>query len=133
MKATSDEELLPLPLRKTTTSSIPRYVRVNQLKSDWKEVEKLILSHSLGKVQKDEHVSSLFLLPPQTDLHQHEFVKEGKIILQDKASCFPAFVLMQKGKHWGDAIDACAAPGNKTSHLASIMVRFSHCSAPLAS
>lgn len=39
--------------------------------------------------------------------------------LQDKASCFPAHVCQAtKGAH---AIDACAAPGNKTSHLSALM------------
>jgi 16S rRNA C967 or C1407 C5-methylase (RsmB/RsmF family) len=40
----------------------------------------------------------------------------GYLIIQDKASCFPAQILCN---HWlsGDIIDACAAPGNKTSQL----------------
>jgi putative methyltransferase len=38
---------------------------------------------------------------------------------KDKASCFPAHVCQApKGVH---AIDACAAPGNKTSHLSALM------------
>lgn len=39
--------------------------------------------------------------------------------LQDKASCFPAHVCNPpKGAH---IIDACAAPGNKTSHLSALV------------
>lgn len=54
----------------------------------------------------------------------------GNIILQDKASCFPAHLLLnskpklesrKKSIIYGDALDACAAPGNKTTHLASIL------------
>ena len=41
------------------------------------------------------------------------------LIAQDKPSCFPAFVLQPRKKAW--VIDACAAPGNKTTHLAQLM------------
>ncbi len=36
-----------------------------------------------------------------------------------QASCLPAYLLHPKSK--STVIDACAAPGNKTTHLASIM------------
>jgi len=46
----------------------------------------------------------------------------GKIILQDKASCFPASVLAQDIRQdCGAVIDATAAPGNKSSHLSALM------------
>lgn len=45
----------------------------------------------------------------------------GKIILQDKASCFPAHVLAPPARDDAVVIDATAAPGNKTSHLCAIM------------
>lgn len=56
--------------------------------------------------------------------------KSGNIILQDKASCFPAHLLLNAKpifqrdgrKSIGDVLDACAAPGNKTSHAASILI-----------
>ncbi|KAG1447419.1 hypothetical protein G6F56_009268 [Rhizopus delemar] len=55
----------------------------------------------------------------RTDFHDHALYKSGQIILQDKASCFPAHVCHPpQGVH---AIDACAAPGNKTSHLSALM------------
>ena len=53
------------------------------------------------------------------DFHDSELYKDGSLILQDKASCFPAHVLKPTpGAH---CIDACAAPGNKTSHLAAML------------
>ena len=47
-------------------------------------------------------------------------MKDGCLIIQDKASCFPSQLLMDAWSG-GDTIDACAAPGNKTSHAAMIM------------
>ena len=41
------------------------------------------------------------------------------LLAQDKPSCFPAFILNPPEK--SVCIDACAAPGNKTTHLATIM------------
>lgn len=47
-------------------------------------------------------------------------VMEGQLILQSKASCMPAHV-MQPEAGW-TIIDACAAPGNKTTHLAAMLM-----------
>jgi 16S rRNA C967 or C1407 C5-methylase (RsmB/RsmF family) len=45
-------------------------------------------------------------------------VTSGHLILQDKASCFPAAILAPE-PGWS-LIDCAAAPGNKTSHLAAV-------------
>jgi putative methyltransferase len=68
---------------------------------------------------KDSLLNDLFILPASADLHEDFFYKEGLIIIQDKASCFPAHVL--RPPIGSSVIDACAAPGNKTSHLAAFM------------
>jgi len=44
----------------------------------------------------------------------------GELIIQDKASCFPAYLLDPKPED-ESVIDACAAPGNKTTHLAALL------------
>ncbi|CAN0067407.1 unnamed protein product, partial [Ectocarpus sp. 13 AM-2016] len=86
-------------------------------------------------VQVDGVVPSLLVLPPGTDLHDHAMVKDGSLVLQDKSSCFSAEALLGQeacaaadatrgaGTEWrgGDVIDACAAPGNKTMHAASLL------------
>ncbi|KAF9680974.1 hypothetical protein SADUNF_Sadunf06G0177300 [Salix dunnii] len=95
----------------------PCYVRVNTLKLD---VDSAL--HELGKqfkVQKDDMIPHLLVLPPHTDLHNHFLVLNGSIFVQGKASSMVAAVLDPK-PGW-EVLDACSAPGNKTVHLAAIM------------
>ncbi|CAK7239417.1 MAG: hypothetical protein STHCBS139747_000847 [Sporothrix thermara] len=84
------------------------------------------------RIYIDEHVPNLVAVPlvtvassssvVATDLTRCEAYKRGAIIFQDKASCFPAYLLDPAAvPGGGDIIDACAAPGNKTSHLAAIL------------
>lgn len=68
----------------------------------------------------DKHIPNLLALPPATDLSKTPAYLNGQIILQDKASCFPAYLLNPKLED-GDCLDACAAPGNKTTHLSAIL------------
>jgi putative methyltransferase len=70
---------------------------------------------------RDEHIPDLLLFPPQCQFHDDPSYKTGKIILQDKASCFPAIVLSPPAEDDSVVIDATAAPGNKTSHLSMLM------------
>lgn len=68
----------------------------------------------------DKHIPNLIAIPPHIELTSSKAYKEGKLILQDKASCFPAYLLDPKPGD-GDIVDACAAPGNKTTHLAAVL------------
>ena len=115
----------------------PRWVRVNSIKSDLHEqlrttfagytiMESLeeLLTHPPSSAEKpihiDKHIPNLLALPPATDLSKTPAYLNGQIIIQDKASCFPAYLLHPTLED-GDCLDACAAPGNKTTHLAAIL------------
>ncbi|KAK5664278.1 hypothetical protein OQA88_496 [Cercophora sp. LCS_1] len=116
-------------------STHPRWVRVNTLKSSvdgeletlWKGWEVVA---SVGEVMNakrgerklclDGNVEGLVALPPGSDVTRSESYREGRVILQDKASCFPAVLLDPRGE-MGEVVDATAAPGNKTTHLAAIL------------
>ena len=110
----------------------PRWVRVNAVRTsleraqstffaDFTKVSSLKeLSTAPKGLYVDEHIPSLVAIHPGIDLSKHAAYHAGEIIFQDKASCFPAYLLDPQPKD-GQVIDACAAPGNKTTHLAAIL------------
>ncbi|KAG1662267.1 hypothetical protein FOA52_002156 [Chlamydomonas sp. UWO 241] len=70
-------------------------------------------------VRVDKLLPDLLAFPPGTDLHDHPLVTEGVLILQSKASCMPAHALAPCAG-W-TVLDCCAAPGNKTTHVAALL------------
>ena len=112
---------------KTKGTTIPRYVRINTLVADRDEVLEAIKAKA-DKVYMDPHVPDLLVLDhtPESRALLQDLVISQKVILQDKSSCFSALCIVHgfedgpKGKKF-DYLDACAAPGNKTSHLASLV------------
>ncbi len=68
----------------------------------------------------DNHVPDLVAISRNINITETSAYQNGEIILQDKASCFPA-LLLDVASIDGDIIDACAAPGNKTTHLAALL------------
>jgi len=118
----------------------PRWVRINTLKTTLEDQLETTFSNldrmmSVNDVRKrgvkglyiDEHVPNLVAVSPSVDLSKSDAYKNGDIIFQDKASCFPAYLLDPLPQD-GDIIDSCAAPGNKTTHIAAILL--SHSSEP---
>lgn len=109
-----------------------RWIRINTVLSNVEEFEKTPLISRLkpidkivggtilpGQIYKDIHVPHLYGIHPREKLANCELYKQGKIIIQDRASCFPATILNpQPGQK---LIDCCSAPGNKTTHLASFV------------
>lgn len=113
----------------------PRWVRINslrtsleeQLNSTFAEYQRAanladVTSQQTSRMSywPDDHIPDLIAVSPKSDITATKAYKEGKIILQDKASCLPAYLLDTPSLH-GDTIDACAAPGNKTTHLAALV------------
>lgn len=71
--------------------------------------------------KQDDHIPDLLAFHPSVRFIEDPLYLSGKIILQDKASCFPAHILAPPARNDAVVIDATAAPGNKTSHLCAIM------------
>ncbi|XP_059189362.1 probable 28S rRNA (cytosine-C(5))-methyltransferase [Centropristis striata] len=134
-KVSKNEDLLPVSVQQLGGVRLPRYVRVNTVKTTVEDTVDYLKRDGFTYVGQaarlddltlkekdfvmDMHLPELLVFSPKTDFHDHFLYKAGHIILQDKASCLPAFLLKPPpGSH---VIDACAAPGNKSSHLAAIM------------
>ncbi|OTB02262.1 hypothetical protein M426DRAFT_24887 [Hypoxylon sp. CI-4A] len=111
----------------------PRWIRVNALKSTIEEqltttfadfTRVLSVREVTSKPGKflhvDDHIPNLLAISPRFEITKTEAYTSGAIILQDKASCFPAYLLDPHSED-GDVIDSCSAPGNKTTHLAAIV------------
>jgi putative methyltransferase len=97
-------------------STFKAYTRVNSLAELGEKDE--------AKLYVDPHVPDLVAVAPGVDFTSSPAYKNGQIILQDKASCFPAYLLLGDSEEWsGDLMDGCAAPGNKTTHMASLLAK----------
>ncbi|XP_069802041.1 28S rRNA (cytosine-C(5))-methyltransferase isoform X2 [Dendropsophus ebraccatus] len=138
-KVSSNQDLVTSMGGSSHDPALPRYVRVNTLKTSMDDVITYFKRQGytyLGKARsfeelvdfgqksgkkflQDLHIPNLLVFPPSTDFHKDSLYTAGHLILQDKASCIPPLLLDPPvGAH---VIDACAAPGNKTSQLAAII------------
>ncbi|KAL3929763.1 MAG: hypothetical protein SGBAC_012067 [Bacillariaceae sp.] len=121
--------------------TIPRYVRVNTIVSSTEEVLSK-LDEAKPKPSKskknqsdstsmpryvDPHVPNVLVFPPtaSTRANLQDLVTSHQVVLQDKSSCFSALCMVHGFDRLpsmdGDFLDACAAPGNKTCHLAALL------------
>ena len=123
----------------TVRAPQPRWIRINSLEYNsrnpildlfegYRESQDLLSVQNALAGEKliylDPDVPMLVAIPLACKVTALSSYKEGRFILQDKASCFPARLLLERHEPYmfphRDIIDACAAPGNKTSHLAAL-------------
>lgn len=110
-----------------------RYARVNSLllslsdciqafvREGFEYLEDENVKEGTRQFTLDGHVPDLLVFPSGIDLTGSDMYKKGHVVLQDKASCMPVTVLAPP--LGSVVIDACAAPGNKTTQLASAVGR----------
>ena len=115
-------DLLPAIKFAEAAANRPRTARVNLLKLS---VDECLFQLSQDqrfskiKIHIDPLIPELLVFPPNTSLHDHPLVHTGALVLQSKASCMPARALAPT-PGWS-VLDACAAPGNKTTHVAALV------------
>ena len=91
--------------------------RVNNLKSNKEEIESILNSNNI-KYSKVDFFDDAFILEDETLLRDLEIYKEGKIYVQSLSSMLPPLYFDYKEKD--SIIDMAAAPGGKTSEIASL-------------
>ncbi|RAK83926.1 NOL1/NOP2/sun domain protein [Aspergillus costaricaensis CBS 115574] len=124
-----------------STAIYPRWVRVNNIRTTlekqlsttfagYEQVSSLAELILPKRMVLDPHVPDLIAVAPGAEFTSSPAYKNGEIILQDKASCFPAYLLVgDEDEGWDDGgglLDGCAAPGNKTTHMASLLAKQQH-------
>jgi len=125
------------PVVGQTSHLAPRFVRVNTLRISTADAISSLCDASISPtgvgltisdIVVNKHIPYVLSLPSNAhaviQLHNHPLVTSGSLILQDLASAFPAHALLAESglpQSTFDVIDACAAPGNKTSQLVALL------------
>lgn len=107
----TDEIIRGLSVRRHST------LRVNKLKSSTKEIEDVLNNLNI-KYSKSEFSNEAFIIEDQINLSELDIVKEGKVYLQSLSSQIPVLYLDLDSSF--DILDMCAAPGGKTTQIASL-------------
>lgn len=121
-------DALPLdPIQASSPKDDPsRFVRINTCQVSPQKLQVLLEKTpeiDVKQIYADSFVPNVLVLPPSaTAKIQNTLVKENLVVMQSQPSCFPAFCLARYHRHTkgSSVLDACAAPGNKTTHLASL-------------
>lgn len=102
--------------------------RVNTLKSSVIEIENILNSLNI-KYQKVPWSNEAFIIinSNESDLQKLDIYKQGKIYLQSLSSMLPPIVL--NPKEGTDILDMAAAPGGKTTQMASLSNNKAHITA----
>lgn len=107
----------------------PKYARINTLTtsldeclSSLKKDNYMLVDHNFSpkddfSFYADPHIKDLLVFSSNSSLTSLSLYRTGKLVLQDKASCMPVHVL--NPPPGSTVLDACAAPGNKTTQAAA--------------
>lgn len=71
-----------------------------------------------GAIYQDDYIPNLYGVHNKEAIMNTQAYETGELIIQDRASCFPGHILFNDEWKPVQVIDACAAPGNKTTLVA---------------
>eukprot|EP00892_Ulva_mutabilis_P009991 jgi/Ulvmu1/7364/UM036_0024.1 len=77
--------------------------------------------HTIAKhdIQCEPGMPDVLAVPAGVIVHDHPLVMSGQVVIQGRSSCMPSYALAPEA---GSVVmDCCAAPGNKTTHLAAMV------------
>ena len=93
--------------------------RVNNIKSSKTEIEKVLAENNISyKIPEFYEDGFIILNKEKEEIENLDIYKEGKIYMQSLSSMIPPIVL--DPKEGEDILDMAAAPGGKTTQIASI-------------
>ncbi|KAI5190766.1 25S rRNA (cytosine2278-C5)-methyltransferase [Nematocida sp. AWRm77] len=87
------------------------YLRLNTLKADYSRVSSLSL--------EETQIPHVYKVLEKVNWSKLKTYQEGYFFIQDLSSCLAAYALQAPRN--AVVVDACAAPGNKTTHIAMLM------------
>lgn len=125
LKEGFDDDETPVRwIRVNTLKTTPESLMKNAFFSKLTEVGSIEDLTSPGLIFKDKIIHNLYGLHPREKITSTQAYTHGEIIIQDRASCFPAEILNNDPSDVHvNVIDATAAPGNKTTHAASFATK----------
>lgn len=103
----------------STSEATPTYLRLNTLMDSEKNILEKLKSEGAIVVKEPKIKYTYRLLGNKSPLTRMQSFREGLFYIQDKASCLAAEASTPKAGM--TVLDACAAPGAKTTHIAQLM------------
>lgn len=94
-------------------------LRVNTLKSNIQEIEEILKNNKIN-FEKVDWLREIFIINDANEqqIEDLDIYKQGKIYLQSLSSMLPPVLLEPKENT--DILDMCAAPGGKTTQIATL-------------
>lgn len=92
-------------------------IRINKLKIDKDELKKQL--DKINMKYEDSQLEDFLILNGLKDIENLELFKQGYFTIQDESAGLTSIVLNPKSGE--NVLDACSAPGGKTTHIGELM------------
>ena len=92
-------------------------VRINRLKTDKQELEKLLKERNI--TFQEGKIKDFFVLEKTKNLEQLDLFRQGYFTIQDEGAGLIAKIVDPKSNEV--ILDACSSPGGKTTYMAELM------------